>query len=305
MAFTQQEQWCRHTFTSVPVSAPAQSQPAGPAATHRTAVLSLVSCSAAGLPKHCAHPKKSASNKQNRPNQHVPVITGQRKVCSPSTVPAPCHSSACLQRWHQVGSLEHLFTAAKRVQFLQQSHHNRTMKAEVQGKETPRVANLKKTTEIKKSTVCESVLKEHRLSLHRGNIYCLSGSNRRFRTWWTRHVRDPSPAKVDLDLLCLHPPPRYLPGFLSSPSVSLALPSLWSQPIPLSLPYHRLLVLWTASSLHPRSLSLHQWLGQHQPAQPGQPVPQSSSTHAGRPGPPPLQDSAVCINKQITLQRQS
>lgn len=158
-------------------------------------------------------------------------VTGQGKVCSPGTVPAPCHSPARLHRWHQVGSLQHLFTAAKRVQFVQQSNHNRTMKAGVQGKETPRVANFKKTTEIKKSTVCESVLKEHRLSLHRGNTYCLSGSNRRFWTWWTRHVRDPSPAEVGLDLLCLHPPPRYLPGFLSSPSVSLALPALRSQPI--------------------------------------------------------------------------
>lgn len=126
------------------------------------------------------------------------------------------------------------------------------MKARVQGKKT-RVANLKQTTEIKKSTVCKSVLKEQRTSLHTGNSYCLSGSNRRCWTQRTRHARDPSPPEVGLDLLCLHPPRRYLPGFLSSPSVSLALPSLQSQPSPslLSLPYHCLLVLWTSSPLRP------------------------------------------------------
>lgn len=104
----------------LPVLAPAHIQGAHPAAAQGTAGV----FQPAGLPQHCAHPKKNPSDKTN-PTK--PCLWSQG-VLLPATALLP------LERRHQVRSKE-------------QSNHNKGMKGRVQGK--TRVANLKETTEIK------------------------------------------------------------------------------------------------------------------------------------------------------------
>lgn len=107
---------------------------------------------------------------------------------------------------------------------------------------------------MKKSTVCKSMLKEHRTSLHTGNTYCLNGSKEVLDLADQAHEGSqpsrggPGPA--------VPPSSPQIPAWLPQLSLCLlgfVLPSVPARPSPsrLSLPYHCLLVLWTSSPLRP------------------------------------------------------
>lgn len=148
--------------------------------------------------------------------------------------------------------------------------------------------------EIKKSSVCKSVLKEHR-SLHTGNTARVetigdAGLVDQTHEGSQTYQGGPGPAARPST-------PKYLPSFLSSPFSPS--PSL------LALPYHCLLVLWTSSPLRPKVSGSPSVAGAAPDHVAGPGALQSRAAHTCSAGPPLRWDPAGCINKQITVQTHS